>query len=189
MVAPWAETPAKVVIEFKKGSDGMKRKITLTHQSNALPQQLYGRVAPEVWAGFMADCERLCEQHPYVASPTASCCAMNVASFFLCICIGFGCFQGDGGDYNIWLQQVEQVLSRHRPAFAHGGAALSVQSVHGGFWIQIDINMAVAVGQPAMVPPPGQYAPPPGAYPSAPPGPYPQMPPGQPYPPPAGKTA
>ncbi len=33
--------------------------------------------------------------------------------------------------------QVNAVLDRHRPTFAHGGCTLSVQRVHGSYWVQV----------------------------------------------------
>lgn len=43
----------------------------------------------------------------------------------------------DGGDYNVWLAQVSGVVARHQPAFSAGGATLSLQQVHGNYWIQV----------------------------------------------------
>ena len=63
--------------------------------------------------------------------------------------IGFGCFEPDGGDHRVWLAAVDAMLARNAPYFAHGGSTLSLQRVHGSYWIQIDVNPAVvAVGAP-----------------------------------------
>lgn len=44
---------------------------------------------------------------------------------------------------------VQDVINRHAPSFAHGGATLSMQRVHGNFFVALDVNpMAVAVGAP-----------------------------------------
>lgn len=45
--APWQEHAYKVVVEFQKRNSGATRKIELTH-GDTLPQQLYGRVDPQV---------------------------------------------------------------------------------------------------------------------------------------------
>lgn len=50
------------------------------------------------------------------------------------LAIGFGCFQGDSGNYGPWLAQLQQILDRHAAAFAAGGASLRINHVHGSYW-------------------------------------------------------
>ncbi|KAG1668326.1 hypothetical protein FOA52_011223 [Chlamydomonas sp. UWO 241] len=59
--------------------------------------------------------------------------------------IGFGCFQADSGDYGAWLHKLNRVIARWQPSFQAGGCALSLQSVHGSHWVQVDV-----VGPPPM---------------------------------------
>lgn len=73
------------------------------------------------------------------------------------------------------------MTQRHQPAFGAAGAALSVQSVHGNYWVQVDLLQAAAYpqqqypqqqagagklagpssGEPGFYPHPAAYAPPP----------------------------
>lgn len=47
----------------------------------------------------------------------------------------------DGGDYGAWLAQLQMLVDAHQPVFAAGGAALSVQQIHGtNFWVQVDVD-------------------------------------------------
>lgn len=151
MAPPWADTPTRVVIEFKKSTGkGMTRRIELSKSPYELPAQLMGRVTPEVWAGFMTDVQQLADNHPYLQRPSANTCLNNAGALLFFLTIGFGCFQADGGDYGPWFVSVETILARNRPYFAHGGMALSLQQVHGSYWIQVDVNPAVAVGAPVV---------------------------------------
>ncbi|GLC44501.1 hypothetical protein PLESTB_000066500 [Pleodorina starrii] len=149
MVAPWQETQFRVVVEFKKTNTGAHRDIILTHNAQTLPPQLLGRVTPEVWAVFMTDLAQLAYNHPYKSMPSAEYCCDWIANFLCCLVMGFGCFSGDSGDYGAWLAELEAVLQRHRPAFAAGGATLSIGQVHGSYWAQVDVDPRVmAVGAP-----------------------------------------
>ena len=97
MVAPWDETQLRVVIEFQKGSSGVKRKIDLKHSPQNVPPQLYGRVDPGAWAALMTDCQQLALEHPYNVTASADCCCNNLMGFCMAVVVGFGCcFQGRG---------------------------------------------------------------------------------------------
>eukprot|EP00955_Chlamydomonas_euryale_P077895 363049-Chlamydomonas_euryale.AAC.19 len=82
--APWQETPAKVVLEFRKGSENCKRKVRLSHGSQPVPPQLYGRVPPQAWEGLVADCSALALEHPHLAPATCGCCAENLFGMLNC---------------------------------------------------------------------------------------------------------
>lgn len=192
MAPPWAENAVKVVIEFQKGNDGVHRVIKLKHKPGFLPPQLQGRVAPDVWGAFMTEIETLAKEHPYVTRPGVGQYCEWLAGCICIMCIGFGICDPDAGDYNQWLAQLQQLISRYAPSFGQGGAALSLQRVHGNYWVQVDVNPnQLAMGQPvgpypppqqAFTPPQGPYPPAPQGYPSQPPQGYPpQGPPG--YPP------
>eukprot|EP00878_Enallax_costatus_P004749 GHUV01004999.1.p1 GENE.GHUV01004999.1~~GHUV01004999.1.p1 ORF type:complete len:163 (+),score=50.04 GHUV01004999.1:295-783(+) len=148
MPAPWQETPTKVVVEFLKGNQGARRVIQLQHSAAVIPPQLAGRVQPIVWHTFMNDIQQAADSHPYVVSPSGG----RVGSWFLSGLMGLvlGCcvLSPDGGDYGTWLQQVQAIIARHQPAFATGGATLSLQRAQRSYWVQIDINPSMAVGQP-----------------------------------------
>lgn len=150
-MAPWDDTPVRVVIEFKKGGQGAHRKIEVTKHRDMMPPQLYGRVEMPVWQGFMTEVQQMADQHPYLQMPSASICCNNMGALLCFLSIGFGCFEPDGGDYGVWLAAVDAMLARNAPYFAHGGSVLSLQRVHGSYWIQIDVNPAVvAVGAPVV---------------------------------------
>jgi len=59
-----------------------------------------------------------------------------------------GCFQGDSGDYSVWLAKLHGVVNRWQPSYAPAGCTLSVQSVHGSYWVQIDVTGPVVYQQP-----------------------------------------
>ncbi|PNW72374.1 hypothetical protein CHLRE_16g673505v5 [Chlamydomonas reinhardtii] len=177
MVAPWQETQYRVVVEFKKGGSGVKREITMDHRPDVLPPQLHGRVTPQEWSVFMTEVAQLVYSHPYTQAPSAEYCCNFAANMACLLAIGFGCFQGDSGNYGPWLAQLQQILDRHAAAFAAGGASLRINHVHGSYWVEINVDptfMAVGAPVPAGVP---VYYPPPGAAPAG----YPQ--PGGPPPP------
>ncbi|KAJ9521754.1 hypothetical protein QJQ45_015314 [Haematococcus lacustris] len=143
MVAPWAETPSRVVVEFRKGNAGASRVVNLTHRPDVIPPQLYGRIDPQVWAGFMAEVQHLAAHHPYTAPMPADKCCSNVGGFLCALVVGFGCFEPDGGNYGQWTAEVTNCIHRHQPAFAAAGATLSLQQVHGSYWIQLDLAPAL----------------------------------------------
>mmetsp|Transcript_7911 Transcript_7911/g.16325 ORF Transcript_7911/g.16325 Transcript_7911/m.16325 type:complete len:193 (+) Transcript_7911:52-630(+) len=153
--APWQENPAKVVLEFKKGTKNCKRTVQLSH-GPLLPAQLQGRVAPSQWAGLVADCTALIDSHPHLAPATCACCAQNLFAALNFLVIGLGCFQADTGDYAAWLAKVQGVVNRWQPVFGPAGCVLSLQSVHGSYWVQCDITGPMSVQQPYAVPPPQQ---------------------------------
>lgn len=159
MPAPWQEDQYKVVVEFLKSSAGSKgRTIQLKHSAAVVPPQLAGRLSPQVWHAFMADIEQAAQQHPYVVKPSAG----RVGSWVACGALGaiIGCcaINPDGGDYGVWLPQVQSIIDRHQPAFAASGCQLSLQRAQQSHWVQVDVNPAMAVGQPV----------PAGAYPTEP---------------------
>lgn len=155
MSPPWAENQFKVVVEFKRSNE-RGRTIKLAHTPAVLPPQLYGRVAPEVWGSFMNDVQTLTATHPYVVRPGAGRVGSWLGGAIMGAVVGFCMINPDGGDYGEWLPQVQQVINRHQPAFAAGGASMAIRDVHGNFWIQIDIDPnRVAVGMPAPYPAPG----------------------------------
>ncbi|GAX77553.1 hypothetical protein CEUSTIGMA_g4997.t1 [Chlamydomonas eustigma] len=153
-LAPWSETPLRVIIEFKRSSEGCKRDIKLTHRKDTMPPQLFNRVTPQAFEALMNDCEHLATEHPYLAAANMDCFCQNLAGCCMVLFVGFGCFQGDAGSYEMWLQKVSQVLAVHQPYYAQCGCRLSVESVHGSFWIQIDIVPAMPM-PPMMMPAPG----------------------------------
>jgi len=139
----------------------------------------------------MQEVAQLAHQHPYTQRQSAGQCCGNLGGLLCVICIGFGFFEADGGNYGVWTGQVQAVIAKHAPAFAAGGAALSLKVVHGSYWVQIDINPNVAVGLPA----PAAYAQQPPYPPQSQPQPtygqppYPPLQQQQPYPDPAAKPA
>jgi hypothetical protein len=54
----------------------------------------------------------------------------------------------DGGDYDQWLGEVNQLIARHQAAFGSAGCHLSLQRAQQSYWIQIDVDPSMAVGQP-----------------------------------------
>jgi hypothetical protein len=88
--------PPQVVVEFHKSND-RGRVIKLKHSPAVLPPQLYGRVAPEVWAAFMNDCQALALRHPYVVRPGAGRVAGWAGGLLLGAVVGFCCLNPDGG--------------------------------------------------------------------------------------------
>lgn len=199
MAPPWQETPTKVVIEFQKSSQGASRLIKLKHTPGQVPYQLQGRMPPEVWNAFMTELLELTKTHPYVVRPGVGKMCEWLAGL-ACICVvGFCCSDGDGGDHAAWMQQLHQVVQKYTVPFAQGGGNLSIQQVHGNYWVQVDVNTAMmAVGQPIQQPakfaepkgyPPQEYSSQPPGYPPQPGAPqgYPPQPgappPGYPAPP------
>lgn len=153
MPPPWAETPTKVVLEFLKSNQGSKRVITMKHNGQALPPQLAGRVTPQAWAAFMQEVYYLADHHPYVIKPSAGRVAGWAGSFLMASIIGFFFMSSpDGGDYDQWLGEVNQLIARHQPAFGSAGCHLSLQRAQQSYWIQIDVDPSMAVGQPVMMP-------------------------------------
>lgn len=171
MPAPWEENPHKVVVEFLKTGSGATRLIKLKHSAAVVPPQLNGRMPPHVWQAFMADIEQAAQQHPYVVKPSAGRVGSWVACGALMSVVGFCCINPDGGDYNVWLPQIQSIIDRHHPAFAACGCQLSLQRAQQSYWVQIDINPNMAVGQPAAAAqynagPYTQAPPPPEGYPA-----------------------
>lgn len=139
------ETPTRANVEFLKSAGGKAgRTIRLNHNPNAVPPQLQGRVDPvrgtqpphtnplinttgsqELWASFMADVEAVANRHPYVVKPGAG----RVAGWGGCMAVGavlgFCCINPDGGDYGVWVPEVQQVLDRWRPTFQQRGCTLT----------------------------------------------------------------
>lgn len=79
----------------------------------------------ETWRAFMADVEAVANRHPYVVKPGAG----RVAGWGGCIAVGavlgFCCINPDGGDYSVWVPEVQQVLDRWRPTFQQRGCMLT----------------------------------------------------------------
>jgi hypothetical protein len=44
--------------------------------------------------------------------------------------------------------QVKSIIDRHQPAFAASGCQLSLQRAQQSHWVQVDVNPAMAAGQP-----------------------------------------
>lgn len=156
MSAPWDEGPYKVVLEFVRGGEGVgRRAIRLKHSPAVVPAQLQGRISPTTWQMFMQGVQHLADTHPYVAAPSYG----RTCSWFGGLCVGAVVgicrFNPDGGDYTVWLPQVEQLLAQYRSDFEAGGAKLSLQRAQQSYWIQIDVNSTMALGQPAV--PPGPH--------------------------------
>lgn len=57
----------------------------------------------------------------------------------------------DGGDYDQWLGEVNQLIARHQAAFSAAGCHLSLQRAQQSYWLQIDVDPSMAVGQPGEV--------------------------------------
>ncbi|KAI8468034.1 MAG: hypothetical protein J3K34DRAFT_523242 [Monoraphidium minutum] len=149
MAAPWEENPYKVVVEFQRSSAGVgNRTIKLRHSPNVVPLQLQGRISPTTWQMFMQEVQRLAECHPYVVSPSAKRVGGWVGAAALGAVVGLCCFNPDGGEYSEWVPQAEALVSEYGAPFAAGGAALSLKRAQHSYWIQIDVNPAMAVGQP-----------------------------------------
>lgn len=152
MTAPWQENQQKVVVEFLKGNQGARRIINLMHNAAAVPQQLAGRINPGVWQAFMGDVEQAAQQHPYVTPPSAG----RMGGWALAACVGsvlgVCCINPDGGDYSVWLQQVQSLIARHQPSFAAAGANLSLQRAQHSYWLQIDVAPGPVVGHPVFPP-------------------------------------
>jgi hypothetical protein len=149
MVAPWQETPDKVVVEFKRSGRGARRVIELTHIAGVLPPQLAARgVLPATWDALMQDVAALAASHPYTAKPGGQQMAKWAGCFCLLSVIGFGVVEPDAGDWSVWLQQAEAVVARHQAEFARYGVALSLARAQGSYWVQADCASAVA---PAVV--------------------------------------
>ncbi|WIA31823.1 hypothetical protein OEZ86_002690 [Tetradesmus obliquus] len=152
MTAPWQENQQKVVVEFLKGNQGARRIINLKHNAAAVPQQLAGRINPGVWQAFMGDVEQAAQQHPYVTPPSAG----RMGGWALAACVGsvlgVCCINPDGGDYSVWLQQVQSLIARHQPSFAAAGANLSLQRAQHSYWLQIDVAPGAVVGHPVFPP-------------------------------------
>jgi hypothetical protein len=132
------ENQLKVVVEFKRASGCVSRKIELTHAKDRVPPQLNGRCDPAAWAEFMTDVEVLAAEHPSMASANASCCLYNCVGFAQILFIGFGCVQGDSGDYNAWSHKVREVMRKHSHAFP--GSAMMLKEAQNSYWIQIDLT-------------------------------------------------
>lgn len=148
---PWQETPTKVVVEFQRsaGKAGKGRVIVIKQSPTEVPSQLNGRLAPESWVSFMSDVDVLARTHPYVVAPSAGRVCEWAAGLTCGLITGFCCINPDGGDYGEWVTQAQRVLAVHGPAFHQAGARLSLQNVHGSYWIQIDLDPSIAVmGQP-----------------------------------------
>ncbi|KAF8070981.1 nitric oxide synthase [Scenedesmus sp. PABB004] len=154
MAPPWQEDAGKVVIEFLKGNSGARRTIVLKHSAASVPPQLAGRVPPAAWAAFMADVEAAAAAHPYVVKPSAGRVGSWAGAAVLGAVLGVCCMNPDGGNYSDWLPQVDALIARHAPAFAAGGAALSLQRAQRSYWIEVKVNPAMAVGQPVGPPAP-----------------------------------
>jgi hypothetical protein len=155
MVAPWQETPDKVVVEFKRSGRGRHRVIELSHAPGSMPPQLAQRGVPSaVWDALAADAGALAASHPYTAKPQAGDVARWACCFALLSVIGFGLVEPDAGDWGAWLSQAEAVVARHAPTFAPYGVALSLARAQGSYWIQADCLPAVAAGVPIVMPPP-----------------------------------
>lgn len=155
-----------MVIEFQRSSQGASRHIALKHNAQMLPPQLAGRVSPQDWQRFMGEVQQLAEQHPYVVRPSAGKMCGWLGGAVMGAVLGFCCIDPDGGDYGVWVPQVEQCIARWQPVFNHGGAALSLKRAQSSYWIQVDIDpnvvaAGVPVGgkqdptKPAMYGPPG----------------------------------
>jgi len=54
---------------------------------------------------------------------------------------------------------VQALVSQWQPAFAAGGARLSLQRAQGSYWVQVDTDPSLAVGQPVAGERPGASAP------------------------------
>jgi hypothetical protein len=55
---------------------------------------------------FPAFCVQAAQQHPYVVPPSAGRMGSWVGAACLGAVLGVCCINPDGGDYNVWLQQV-----------------------------------------------------------------------------------
>mmetsp|Transcript_16701 Transcript_16701/g.45950 ORF Transcript_16701/g.45950 Transcript_16701/m.45950 type:complete len:249 (+) Transcript_16701:53-799(+) len=166
-----AESPYRVIIEFQKSNAGVGRVIKLAYTSLEVPAQLHGGIPIEVWDPFMEDVEQLAKEHPYTASQSADQCCFNVGGLTCFLCIGVGCMEPDGGDYNVWERKVAACVQKHAEAFARGGCNVSMHHFGGTYWIQVDVNPAMAVsfaGPPAgHNPPKDPYGMPPSVPPTA----------------------
>lgn len=78
-----------------------------------------------MWQAFMADVEAVANRHPYVVKPGAG----RVAGWGGCMAVGavlgFCCINPDGGDYGVWVPEVQQMLDRWRPTFQQRGCMLT----------------------------------------------------------------
>lgn len=160
--APWSETDAKVVVEFKRSNVGAGRVIELSHASGVLPPQLSARGVPlSVWNALMDDINALAATHPYTAKPGGKQVAGWAGCFCLLSVIGFGVVNPDAGDWSAWLARAEDCVARHAPAFAPYGVALSLARAQGSYWLQLDCQTAGGVvgGVPVAAPlPPAKAA-------------------------------
>ena len=50
---PWQETPTKAIIEFRKVSGLVHRRVQLTHSREAMPSQLQHRIPFELWTQLL----------------------------------------------------------------------------------------------------------------------------------------
>lgn len=53
MAPPWQETTTKVIIEFRKVSGLVHRRVQLTHSREAMPSQLQHRIPFELWTQLL----------------------------------------------------------------------------------------------------------------------------------------
>jgi len=126
-----AESPYRVIIEFQKSNAGVGRVIKLAYTSLEVPAQLHGGIPIEVWDPFMEDVEQLAKEHPYTASQSADQCCFNVGGLTCFLCIGVGCMEPDGGDYNVWERKKPLVFlpSPTCPCLDHGKASCKLRCV------------------------------------------------------------
>ena len=137
MAPPWAENQLKVVVEFRRASGCFTRKIEVTHKADRLPPQLTGRCSPSAWALFMNDVNLLAAQHPSMERANVGCCLTNCIGLLQVLTFGFGCFQGDAGDYTEWGRKVTQVMQSHSHSFP--GSAMMLKEAQNSYFIQIDL--------------------------------------------------
>lgn len=98
----------------------------------------------ETWRAFMTDVEALANRHPYVIKPGAGRAAGWAGCLAVGAVLGFCCINPDGGDYSVWIPEVQQVLERWRPTFQQRGCALSF--VHQRYVLAGRTSSAAATG-------------------------------------------
>lgn len=65
--------------------------------------------------------------------------------------------------YRCLHPQVQALIDRHQPQFAAAGCHLSLQRAQNSYWVQVDVNQAMAPGHPVVMPPKPGYEPAPPA--------------------------
>ncbi len=87
----------------------------------------------------MTDVEALANRHPYVIKPGAKQAAGWAGCIAVGAVLGFCCINPDGGDYGVWVPDVQQMLDRWRPTFQQRGCALSFVHQRYGFCVVVRV--------------------------------------------------